>query len=125
MPCYNRSHKERGKRRSNLEYMRLHTAVESKKKRPVLPAQRVNDSEYRKLEYIRYADDFIFGFAGPKKEAEEIKERISKFLRDKLNLEMSQEKTLITHAKTKKARFLGYNIGIQYSHVNGKVWFGT
>lgn len=141
MPCYNRSHKERGRRRSNLEYMRLHTATGRAKRKgdfetakmlrktmKTIPAQRVNDSKYRKLEYIRYADDFILGFAGPKKEAEEIKERISRFLKDKLNLEMSQEKTLISHAKTKKARFLGYDIGIQYSQskrsVNGKVWFG-
>ncbi len=109
MPCYNRSLKERGKRRSNLECMRLHTATGRAKRKgdfetakmlrktmKTIPAQKVNDSKYRKLEYIRYADDFILGFAGPKKEAEEIKERISRFLRDKLNLEMSQEKTLIT-----------------------------
>jgi hypothetical protein len=69
------------------------------------------DSNYRRLRYIRYADDFLLGFAGPRDEAEEIKTRIEAFLRDNLKLEMSPEKTLITHAATHKARFLGYDIG--------------
>ena len=35
------------------------------------------DPEYRRLRYIRYADDFLLGFAGPRDEAEEIKEQLS------------------------------------------------
>lgn len=68
------------------------------------------DPNYRRLRYIRYADDFLLGFDGPKEEAEEIKTRLGTFLRDHLKLELSPEKTLITHARTEKARFLGYNI---------------
>ena len=52
----------------------------------------------------------MLGFAGPRDEAEEIKEQLKTFLHDKLKLELSPEKTLITHALTEKAQFLGYDI---------------
>src|SRR5262249_33096076 len=68
------------------------------------------DPDYRRLRYVRYADDFLLGFDGPKEEAEGIKARIGGFLGDHLKLELSPEKTLITHARTDKARFLGYDI---------------
>jgi group II intron reverse transcriptase/maturase len=72
------------------------------------------DANYRRLRYVRYADDFLLGFEGPKHEAEEIKEQIRNFLATRLNLEMSQEKTLITNAKEKPAKFLGYNVHIAW-----------
>jgi len=78
------------------------------------------DPAYRRLRFIRYADDFLLGFAGPRAEAEEIKDRIGTFLRDSLKLELSPEKTLITHAGTEKARFLGYDIGVRNSPESGK-----
>ena len=52
----------------------------------------IDDDSYRKLEYIRYADDFLLSFAGPKKEAEEIREHIRNFLERELSLELSIEK---------------------------------
>ncbi len=76
-----------------------------------IPANDANDPNYRRLCYVRYADDFLLGFAGPKEEAEEIKNRLQSFIKEILQLELSNEKTLITHAKTQKARFLGYDIG--------------
>ncbi|WP_405835384.1 reverse transcriptase domain-containing protein [Streptomyces platensis] len=75
-----------------------------------LPSQDPNDPDYRRLRYVRYADDTLLGFVGPKAEAEEIKRRLATFLREDLKLELSQEKTLITHARTGRARFLGYEI---------------
>ncbi len=77
-----------------------------------LPSQDPDDPGYRRLRYCRYADDTLLGFAGPKAEAEEIKQRLAVFLRDELNLELSQEKTLVTHARTGAARFLGYEISV-------------
>jgi group II intron reverse transcriptase/maturase len=68
------------------------------------------DPDYRRLRYIRYADDFLLGLDGPREEAEEIKARLGTFLRDHLKLELSPEKTLVTHARTEKARFLGYDV---------------
>ena len=68
------------------------------------------DPGYRRLRYLRYADDHILGFIGPKAEAEEIKARLAAFLRETLGLELNQPKTLITHARSQPARFLGYHI---------------
>ena len=78
-----------------------------------LPSQDPGDPGYRRLRYIRYADDHLLGFAGPKAEAQQIKQRLAEFLRDDLKLELSPSKTLITHARTGAARFLGYEITIQ------------
>jgi group II intron reverse transcriptase/maturase len=75
-----------------------------------IPSLDVNDPGYRRLRYIRYADDHILGFVGPKAEAEQIKDQLAAFLRTELKLELSTEKTLITHARTDRARFLGYDI---------------
>ena len=75
-----------------------------------MPTQVSHDPDYRRLRYVRYADDFLLGFIGPKGEAEAIRSCIGTFLRDDLKLEMSPDKTLITHAGTDKARFLGYEI---------------
>jgi len=68
------------------------------------------DSNFRRLRYCRYADDFILGFAGPKSEARDIKAKISHFLLGKLQLKLSEEKTVITNAHSSKARFLGYDL---------------
>jgi group II intron reverse transcriptase/maturase len=77
-----------------------------------LPSQDPDDPGYRRLRYCRYADDTLLGFAGPKAEAEEIKQRLAAFLREELKLTLSQDKTLITHARTGAARFLGYQISV-------------
>jgi group II intron reverse transcriptase/maturase len=83
------------------------------KERKTIPSNDQMDPDYRRLRYIRYADDFLLGFQGPRDEAEVIKRRIGDFLRDNLKLEMSAEKTKITHAATEKACFLGYEVGVQ------------
>ena len=62
------------------------------------------------------ADDILLGFAGPKDEAEEIKRRLAQFLQEDLKLELSETKTLITHARTNAARFLGYEITTQHAN---------
>ena len=67
-----------------------------------LPSGDPRDPGYRRLRYARYADDHLLGFTGPKAEAEEIKARLAAFLRDDLKLELTQEKTLITHARTRR-----------------------
>ncbi|MEU2744654.1 group II intron reverse transcriptase/maturase, partial [Streptomyces sp. NPDC007095] len=79
------------------------------------PAGDPYDPGYRRLRYIRYADDHLLGFIGPKAEAETIKQRLATFLRDDLKLELNQDKTLITHGRTQAARFLGYEITVQHA----------
>lgn len=79
-----------------------------------IPSVDPHDPGYRRLRYLRYADDHLLGFTGPKAEAEEIKQRLATFLRDDLKLELSQDKTLITHARSQRARFLGYEISVRH-----------
>ncbi len=119
----------RGERRiSNPEYKRVASAIERARKRGdrgkvrelrkrqrSLPSLDPQDPGYRRLRYIRYADDHLLGFTGPKSEAEKIKARLARFLREDLKLELNQEKTLITHASTQAAKFLGYEITVQRS----------
>ena len=91
------------------------TAVRSlRQHRRTLPSMDLQDPGYRRLRYTRYADDVLLGFSGPKAEAVQIKQRLGQFLRDELKLELSESKTLITHARTGRARFLGYDIVTQY-----------
>jgi group II intron reverse transcriptase/maturase len=79
-----------------------------------IPSCDTNDPGFRRLHYVRYADDFLLCFAGPKREAEGIKNQLKHFLSETLKLELSEEKTLITHATTRRARFLGYEIYSQH-----------
>jgi group II intron reverse transcriptase/maturase len=99
---------------SHAYYLRKKGRAEEAKKAyqeaRTLPTQDPNDPEYRRLRYVRYADDFLLGFAGSREEAEEIKQQLSEFLQGTLKLQLSQEKTLITHARTEAARFLGYEV---------------
>jgi group II intron reverse transcriptase/maturase len=105
-------------------------ARELRRRVRALPSTDPMDPGYRRLFYCRYADDELLGFIGPKAEAEEIKSKLARFLRETLALELNPDKTLITHARTGAARFLGYQITVQHCNtrltrgrrmVNGKV----
>jgi len=96
--------------RQNRKMGNLERAKELRKEMQQYPSGDPQDPDYRRLRYIRYADDFLLGLAGPIAEAEEIKARLTTFLRTKLNLTLAVEKTLITHANAGRARFLGYEI---------------
>ena len=67
------------------------------------------DENFKRLTYVRYADDFLIGVIGSKEDAEKTKADIKEFLDNKLKLTLSEEKTLITH-HDKPARFLGFDI---------------
>jgi hypothetical protein len=73
------------------------------------------DAGYKRMKYVRYADDFLIGVIGSKEDAKRIKEDIGTFLADKLALELSNEKTLITHT-SERAKFLGYEIDVTSSN---------
>jgi group II intron reverse transcriptase/maturase len=132
-------HYTRGETRTrNAEYERVRQAHararkkgdqekarELRKKQARLPSVDCDDPGYRRLRYTRYADDVLLGFAGPKAEVEEIKQRLTQFLRDDLHLELSDRKTLITHARTSAARFLGYEIATQTGTGGRKSLNGT
>ena len=78
------------------------------------PHKDTMDADFRRLQYVRYADDFLISVIGSKSECETIKADITQFMREQLKLELSDEKTLITHAQD-KAKFLGYEIFIRKS----------
>jgi len=113
------------RRRLNPAYVRLRSQRQRLKKQghyeearalfrqmQQLPSLDPADPDYRRLRYVRYADDTLLGFIGPRHEAEAIKHQLQAFLRDTLKLELSEEKTLITHAASQAARFLGYEIAV-------------
>ncbi|MDY0095155.1 MAG: reverse transcriptase/maturase family protein [Candidatus Vecturithrix sp.] len=117
------------KRRLHREYNRLRrqakrerekgnwdTANDLRRQYTKMPSVDSKDPNYRRLWYVRYADDFILGYAGTKEEAESIKDEIREFLQNALLLEMSEEKTLITNAFTGKARFLNYEMNRSRAH---------
>ena len=74
-----------------------------------LPSKRSFNNAYKRMVYCRYADDFLVGVIGSRDDAVQVKEAFRRFLNDTLHLEMSENKTKITHGK-EKARFLGYDI---------------
>jgi len=123
IPQYTRG----ARRKSNPEYNRIKArqrharkhgdraaARDLEKQMRTLPSSDPVDSGYRRLRYLRYADDHILGFTGPKAEAEQIKARLARFLRETLGLELNAAKTLITRARSQPARFLGYHIIVQH-----------
>jgi len=95
----------RAKKRNNWEKAR---ALE--KQAQSISSLDPNDPNFRRLWYCRYADDFLLGLTGAKNEAVSIKHEVSKFLQENLKLELNAEKTLVTHARDERAKFLGYEI---------------
>ena len=79
-----------------------------------LPRSDPFDANYKSLQYIRYADDFIIGIIGSKEDAEAVKSDLASYLSEKLKLTLSAEKTKITHT-SEFARFLGYDITVSRS----------
>lgn len=69
-----------------------------------------NDPDFKRMRYVRYADDFLIGIIGSKEDCKRIKQEISTFLEKQMKLRLNDEKTKITHATTSRAKFLGYEI---------------
>ena len=95
-------HKERAK--NMKDKLRLHRELLK------TPSKLDIDPNFKKLEYIRYADDWIIGVRGSKENCVRIMENIRIFLKDELNLELSETKTKIINAKKEFAEFLSVKI---------------
>ena len=97
-----------------------------------LPTHPVREENYKNLQYVRYADDFLIGIIGSKHDAEAIKADLAVFLKERLGLTLSVEKTKITHTG-ETARFLGYDISVSRSQevkrlkngVKSRVYYGV
>jgi group II intron reverse transcriptase/maturase len=125
LPVYNR----KDQRTTHRPYMRQWRAIKRaeqagdreqarllRRQLQQMPSRDPDDPVHRRLRYCRYADDWLLGFCGPRREAEEIKDKVRVFLRDQLRLELSEPKTLITHGRTQAARFLGYEIVVVHNN---------
>ena len=77
----------------------------------IVPYSDPMDTEYKRVVYVRYADDFLIGVIGSKEDAKQVKIDVGEFIKEQLHLEMSPEKTLITHGND-FARFLGYLVTV-------------
>lgn len=77
-----------------------------KSKTPYTPATD------KRIKYIRYADDFLIGINGNKEDCVWVKQKLSEFIANELKMELSDEKTLITHSN-EYARFLGYDVRVR------------
>jgi len=128
-PAYNRLSMERihlAKRLKEQQDPQLRQTLQQRIKaieaeKLTLPYTDSMDNGYKRMKYVRYADDFLIGVIGSKSDSLQIKEDIASFLTEKLKLTLSPAKTLITHA-TKPAKFLGYHVHVRKS---GHVKRGT
>ena len=77
-----------------------------------VPSVVVDDPAFIRIKYVRYADDWLIGIAGPRRLAELVKEELATFLSHHLKLTLSPEKTKITHAHDEQAHFLGTDLTI-------------
>jgi group II intron reverse transcriptase/maturase len=87
----------------------------NKKQRMEIKYSDEMDQNFRRLKYVRYADDFLIGVIGSKDDCCKVKADIKEYLQHTLQLELSEEKTLITNAKN-PAKFLGFEVFVRQSN---------
>jgi hypothetical protein len=99
--------------RINSEYKRLLRTGQMKIIRERYITSRMPyDTQYKRLQYVRYADDFLIGVIGSKSDCESLRLDIRNFLEDSLKMKLNIDKTKITHAREDMALFLGTNVRI-------------
>lgn len=81
-----------------------------------LPSQDAHDPDFRRLHSVPDPDDWLIGFTGPREEAEAIKRQIGESRRNELTLTLSDQKTLMTHGRSQRAHFLGYEVKVIHNH---------
>ncbi|HEY5869203.1 MAG TPA: reverse transcriptase/maturase family protein [Candidatus Tectomicrobia bacterium] len=111
-PSYARLLQQADKARNQGDWPRVR---ELRQQAQCLPSRDPHDPDFRRLWYGRYADDMLLGLPGSQGEAEAIKQQLTTYLRAALHLERSAEKTLGTHAREDRARFLGYEVHVLYA----------
>nr|AYC64192.1 hypothetical protein [Pseudobryopsis hainanensis] len=100
---------------ANIYLNEMDQWVEQRKKNWVTEGKNIRTQEAKRVEYVRYADDWILGISGTKSLAYTIKDAIGEFLKTELQLELSEPKTYITDISTKPVRFLEYDIRVKPS----------
>ena len=112
-PAYHKHQYAIRKARKRQDHEEVRRLIQERRQ---LPSGDPQDPNYRRLKYVRYADDFILGFVGTHAEAQEIKDALGQFLSESLHLTLSEEKTLITQARKEKALFLGYHLNTHHEN---------
>lgn len=112
---------EKGKKRAkNKEYDSLTSKIQNLQRfhpgspeikrlavlRRKIPSTKFNDPDFKRIMYLRYADDFLILIAGSSSDAKMIKNRICDILDKRCGLELNKEKTVITATKD-GFKFLG------------------
>jgi retron-type reverse transcriptase len=97
------------KRKSNPAYNKIirqgkHSAKYARKHR-ILPL-KYKDPSFKRIIYVRYADDFIIGVDGSKESANKILGKVISFLTQNLKFEL-KEPIEVTHYRTTRTKFLG------------------
>lgn len=99
------------RRRANPDYTRMiRTGRVNRDK--YTPPLMGSDTLFKRMRYVRYADDFLVGIAGSREDCKIARSEIAEFLKEKLDLTLNVDKTKITHARDDSASFLGYKIHI-------------
>lgn len=88
-----------------------------------LPATLDMDENFKRMKYVRYADDFLICVIGSKADCQNAKEDIKNFLQEQLKLQLSDEKTLITNAHD-TAKFLGFEVTVRSTNKTKKDYRG-
>nr|WP_246550654.1 reverse transcriptase domain-containing protein [Photorhabdus caribbeanensis] len=69
----------------------------------------MDDPDFKRMRYVRYADDFLIGIIGSKNEAVQVMKEVTEFVESELKLEVSKEKSSIVDPKQGFV-FLGYEV---------------
>jgi hypothetical protein len=88
----------------------MHEVRKLTKEMKNLPSKEPMDQNYKRLVYVRYADDWIIGIIGSKNFAETIRYQMKEFLAEHLKMTLNLEKTHISHLGLEGANFLGFQI---------------
>lgn len=110
-----------GKRRAKnreyqkLEYRRRTSSLMSERRRLLMEMRKVGnvdkfDPKFKRMKYIRYADDFVILTIGTKDEAVMIKNNVKEYLNANCGVKLNTEKTIITNLRDNNFKFLGAEI---------------
>jgi len=116
---------QRNKPKSSQEQIKrtIKEIKDSRRELKTLPSVDPMDTHYKRVFYVRFADDFLVGVIGSKAEAKRIKEDIGVFISQRLKLELSVDKTLVTHGQD-LVRFLGYDLTVFRGQCNKRTKVG-
>jgi len=108
------------KRRDSSEYQKLayyrRKATSVEERRELLNNMRSlssndqMDPNFKRLDFIRYADDFVVMVTGSKNESIYIKKNIMEYLKQNCGLQLNDDKTLVTRIADNNWKFLGAEI---------------